>query len=249
METAKKTHLKKSTRALLICLALLICVSVLNWAIVSNGGDVKIRRIKLLGTDGLTYSALMYVPSNATDATPAPAIILYHGGAGNARNHESWSVEFARRGYVCLAIDWNGSGESEAYKTGTHTEVWDVYSNVPEMWLKYLMEVPCVDKDNIMTSGHSMGVRPAAKYAKKYNLKAALLASGAGMVASVDDSSISGEFLKGYDGAVLMTLGSADIDSIELGVHYMNFAATDMGKTLRARRRQSDLSGQRHAHR
>lgn len=229
METAKKTHLKKSTRALLICLALLICVSVLNWAIVSNGGDVKIRRIKLLGTDGLTYSALMYVPSNATDATPAPAIIMYHGGAGNARNHESWSVEFARRGYVCLAVDWNGAGEGEAYGAGTtigkgtatgeSREYWGTYDNIPDMWLNYLMDVRCVDNDNIITSGHSMGATPAAALASKYHLKAALLASGTGGSKSFDH----------YEGAALVTVGAADIDDIPTAVANMNLAAYDMG--------------------
>ncbi len=224
-----KKKLRPATIGLIITLIITICLSLLNWAIVSNGGDVKVKRLRILGTDGLTYSALMYVPSNATDATPAPAIIMFHGGAGNARNHESWSVEFARRGYVCLAVDWNGSGESEAYgagvtpgkgdATGVTRDYWGIYENIPSLWMKYLMEVPCVDKDNIITSGHSMGTTPAAILASRYQLKAALLASGTG----------GSKNFKNYEGAALVTVGAADIDSTETAINNMSYAAWDMG--------------------
>lgn len=218
-----------TTRALLISMVATILISLVNWGIVSNGGDVKIKRLKLLGTDGLTYSALMYVPSNATDVTPAPAIIMYHGGAGNARNHESWSVEFARRGYVCLAVDWNGAGEGEAYgagvtvgkgdATGETRDYWGTYDNIPDMWINYLMNVRCVDKDNIITSGHSMGTTPAAALASKYDLKAALLASGTGGAKSFDQ----------FEGAALITVGVADIDDKATAIDNMSLAAYDMG--------------------
>ncbi len=223
------TKKRKTTAALLITMATTLILSVLNWYIISNHGDVKIKRLHILGTDGLTYSALMYVPSNATDATPAPAIIMYHGGAGNARNHESWSMEFARRGYIALAVDWNGSGETEAYGAGTvigkgdasgeAREYWGTYDNIPEMWLKYLMDVPCVDTDNIITSGHSMGTTSAAKLASKYHLRAALLASGTGGAKSFDH----------YQGAALTTVGAADIDDIQTAIDNMSYAAYDMG--------------------
>lgn len=224
-----KNKLRSTTIGLIITLAITICLSLLNWAIVSNNGDVKVKRLRILGTDGLSYSALMYVPSNATDLTPAPAIVMYHGGAGNARNHESWSVEFARRGYVCLAVDWNGSGESEAYgagvvvnganASGATRDYWGIYENIPDLWMKYLLTVPCVDKDNIITSGHSMGTTPAATLASRYHLKAAMLASGTGGAKSFQN----------YEGAALVTVGSADLDSSATAIDNMSYAAWDMG--------------------
>ena len=175
METVKKTHLKKSTRALLICFALLICVSVLNWAIVSNGGDVKITRITLIGDNGLHHSALLYVPANATDETPAPAIMMYHGLSGSARNHESWAIEFTRRGFVCLAPDNMGAGNSEFAENGN-----EFNSSIIGQFTDYLLSLPFVDTTRWAVSGHSLGADSSLAMALKYQPPVALFSDGGG---------------------------------------------------------------------
>ena len=73
----------------LISLALLILVSILNWGVITGWGSTKITRLTLVGDNGMEYSALLYVPENATNETPAPVVLAFHGNSGNARNHES----------------------------------------------------------------------------------------------------------------------------------------------------------------
>jgi len=105
--------LKKSTVALLISLAVMIFVSILNWGVITSWGKVRITNITMTGDDGKEYTGLLYTPKTATNANPAPAFYCLHGYSGNARNHESWAVEYARRGFVVLSIDNYGSGDSE----------------------------------------------------------------------------------------------------------------------------------------
>ncbi len=171
MKTEKKGA---ATRAFLITLALLILCSVVNWGVISGWGNVKITRLTLAGSDGKPYSALLYVPKNATDKTPAPALVCYHGNAGNARNHESWAVEFSRRGFVVLSIDYLGSGNS-----GNAVGAADPPELIApaELYYNYILSMPVVDKDNIIVSGHSMGNAPAGAIGAKYNAKAIMFAS------------------------------------------------------------------------
>ena len=114
-EEGKKKRQKDVIRFFAVTVLLVILTAVLNWGVVSDWGNVKITRMTMVGRDGNQFSALLYVPKTATNATPAPALINFHGNAGNARNHESWAVEFARRGFVVLSVDQYGSGDSEQF--------------------------------------------------------------------------------------------------------------------------------------
>lgn len=162
---------KTATRAFLICLAILLLCSVFNWGIVTGWGNVRITRLTLVGDEGLRYSALMYVPKNATKETPAPAIVMIHGNSGNARNHESWAVEFTRRGYVVISVDNLGSGDSE-YSISVGNRA------VPLAFGDYLYNLPFVDKDRVITSGHSAGAANAAAIANKHPVAAVFLCNG-----------------------------------------------------------------------
>lgn len=102
-----------------ITLAVVLVASIINWGVITGWGNVAIDRITLSGNDGAKFSGLVYRPANATDDDPAPAVIMFHGNAGNARNHESWAMEFARRGFVVIVPDLYGSGDSQGYFDGT----------------------------------------------------------------------------------------------------------------------------------
>ena len=65
-----------------VTFAILLITSLLNWGVVSSWGKVSIDRITLSGSDGASFSGLVYRPDNATDATPAPGIIMLHGNSG-----------------------------------------------------------------------------------------------------------------------------------------------------------------------
>ena len=115
----KRARRKRNVRrGWCITLIILLLSSLINWGVVTGMGNVTIDRIKLSGNDGAEFSGLVYRPQNATDETPAPTILMYHGNAGNARNHESWAMEFARRGFVVISPDQFGSGDSQGYFDG-----------------------------------------------------------------------------------------------------------------------------------
>lgn len=178
-DPGKRKKRKKNVRiGFCICLAIMLVASLINWGVITNWGQVQIDRISVKGDDGGTYSALVYTPSNATDENPAPLLICYHGNSGSGRNHESWAMEFARRGFVVISPDLMGAGDSQS--------TWDDYGmngkpgkiDTPEQFYLYAQSMPNVDKDNIIVSGHSMGAEPAQYIGGKYQTKAVINASG-----------------------------------------------------------------------
>ena len=200
----KKKRTKAVKRFFAATLILIILVGLLNWGIVSDWGNVKITRTTMLGRDGNQFSALMYVPKTATKATPAPALINFHGNAGNARNHESWAVEFARRGFVVLSVDQYGSGDSEQYM-----EKWGFGDGcmveVGETYYTYLMNCCFFDKNNIIAAGHSMGCTSAMALGGKYDAKAIMSAS---VVAMLPDDYIG--YWENYEGSYLSATGDVE---------------------------------------
>ncbi len=116
---------------------------------VQTGGGVKVRDVRFIGTDGAPMSALLYVPPNATAKTPAPGILAVHGYFNSRETQDGFAIEFARRGYVVLALDQTGHGysASPAFSHGF---------GGPD-GLRYLRSLDIVDKENIGLEGHSMG--------------------------------------------------------------------------------------------
>lgn len=113
------------------------------------GGSIAVRDIRFAGTGGKTMSALLYVPATATAATKAPGILAVHGYINSRETQDAFAIEFARRGYVVLAIDQTGHGYSDgpAYANGF---------GGPD-GLRYLRSLPMVDTNNVGLEGHSMG--------------------------------------------------------------------------------------------
>ena len=176
-EEGKARRKKNMRKFFVIMLVLTICMSFLKWGLVSNWGDVKIERLTLVGHDGADYSALIYIPSNATDATPAPALLCFHGNAGNARNHESWAVEFARRGFVVLSVDQFGAGDSQNFLEPADWLSISALNSVGDVFYQYIKTATFVDQNNIISSGHSMGHCAAAALGAKYNARAIIAVS------------------------------------------------------------------------
>ncbi|WP_298256926.1 alpha/beta fold hydrolase [Bradyrhizobium sp.] len=114
-----------------------------------TSGGIQVRDIRFTGVKGNTMSALLYIPPNATPQLPAPGILAVHGYINSRETQDGFAIEFARRGYVVLALDQTGHGYSDppAFANGF---------GGPD-GLAYLRGLPFVDKDNIGLEGHSMG--------------------------------------------------------------------------------------------
>ena len=117
--------------------------------VTQTSGGIQVRDVRFAGAKGNTMSALLYIPPNATPQLPAPGILAVHGYINSRETQDGFAIEFARRGYVVLALDQTGHGYSDA----------PAFANGfggPD-GLAYLRSLEFVDKDNIGLEGHSMG--------------------------------------------------------------------------------------------
>jgi len=129
------------------------CVVILAGAIlahcVQTSDGVKVRDVRFAASNGVIMSALLYQPANATAKTPAPGILAVHGYINSRETQDGFAIEFARRGYVVLALDQTGHGYSDppSFANGF---------GGPD-GLAHLRSLDIVDKNNIGLEGHSMG--------------------------------------------------------------------------------------------
>ena len=118
-------------------------------SLVQSAGGVRVLDIRFAGASGKALSALLYVPPDASIAHKAPGILAVHGYINSRETQSAFAIEFARRGYVVLAMDQTGHGYSAppAFADGF---------GGPD-GLRYLRGLDIVDADNIGLEGHSMG--------------------------------------------------------------------------------------------
>jgi pimeloyl-ACP methyl ester carboxylesterase len=140
--------LSRNRRLLSIGLALVLAGALLAHFVQTAGG-IRVTDVRFMGSDGSPMSALLYVPPGATANTPAPGILAVHGYINSRETQSGFAIEFARRGYVVLALDQRGHGYSAppAFAAGF---------GGPD-GLSYLRSLAMVDKNNIGLEGHSMG--------------------------------------------------------------------------------------------
>jgi pimeloyl-ACP methyl ester carboxylesterase len=110
---------------------------------------IRIKDVRFTAEQGVTMSALLYIPPNATPQSPAPGILAIHGYINSRESQDGFAIEFARRGYVVLALDQTGHGYSDppAFAGGFGGPA----------GLSYLRGLDIVDRNNIGLEGHSMG--------------------------------------------------------------------------------------------
>jgi len=171
-----KTHAKKWVAiALLLCLVSSLGASIFQ----TNFGSVTYHDLTIDADSGHKLDALLLVPENATVQTPAPAIVVSHGRYNNREMQDLNYVEYARRGYVVLAISMYGHGDSEVIPSNTW---WDDENNANGLYdgVKYVAELPYVDASRIGVTGHSNGAlacREAVLQDQEGLIAAALLVS------------------------------------------------------------------------
>lgn len=108
---------------------------------------------KTTAINGLVKSGILYMPKKASADNPLPAVVLTHGYLNNREHQLPNAVELARRGFIVLTIDREGHGNYEnSGSTGAMMATSGMYDSV-----KYLYNLPEVDKSKIGISGHSMG--------------------------------------------------------------------------------------------
>ncbi len=113
------------------------------------GGSVRVDDVHFAASDARQLRALLYTPDGVDVQHKAPGILAVHGYINSRETQSAFAIEFARRGYVVLALDQSGHGLSQppAYGNGF---------GGPDA-LAYLRSLDIVDPANIGLEGHSMG--------------------------------------------------------------------------------------------
>jgi pimeloyl-ACP methyl ester carboxylesterase len=139
----------KPRTTLLLALLLILAGDALAWTVQTGAGRIQVRDVRWMGSGGTRMSGLLYVPPGVTAEEPAPGILAVHGYLNSRETQDGFAIEFARRGFVVLAMDQTGHGYSDppAFRDGF---------GGPD-GLAYLRSLDVVDKDNIGMEGHSMG--------------------------------------------------------------------------------------------
>jgi pimeloyl-ACP methyl ester carboxylesterase len=128
---------------------LIVAFGALLAYLVQTAGGIRIQDVRFTGTNGTPMSGHLYVPPNASAKTPAPGVLAVHGYFNSREAQSGFAIEFARRGYVVLALDQTGHGYSAPPAFA------NAFGGIDG--LKYLRSLDIVDKDNIGLEGHSMG--------------------------------------------------------------------------------------------
>jgi pimeloyl-ACP methyl ester carboxylesterase len=145
---AEKNKMRKSWGLFWIGIVVIVAGSWLAHRTQTTDG-IRVQDVRFTGTNATPMSALLYVPATATNKTPAPGILAVHGYINSRETQSAFAIEYARRGYVVLALDQTGHGFSggAAFSNGF---------GGPD-GLKYLHSLEFVDHNNIGLEGHSMG--------------------------------------------------------------------------------------------
>ncbi len=126
---------------------------------------VTCKRVHFPGIKGELVGNIYRPAPNLKKNTPPvlmPGVLICHGVENSKEVTSHLAIEFARRGFVALAFDYGGYGESES-----HPDNFDLMVGDTVAALKYLATLPHVDERRLALVGHSMGVSYAVDTASK----------------------------------------------------------------------------------
>lgn len=137
----------------------------------------------------LRLNALLYLPvgSSAGRGT-APALVVGHGAGSRATRHADFCLEASRQGFVVLAPDFRGHGDSDGVGDGPLEQ--DVLAAA-----RFLHDHPAVDPRAVCYRGSSMGGFYGLKAAPQAGFAALALICPADeevMLAALSEDDITG---------------------------------------------------------
>jgi pimeloyl-ACP methyl ester carboxylesterase len=142
---------RPDSRVVLLAVSLLLVLAggALGYWGHTAGGEITVKDVQFEGTNGTTMSGHLYVPEGVSAEEPAPGVLAVHGYINTKQVQAPFATEYARRGYVTLAIDQTGHGGSAP----------PAFANAfggPD-GLAYLHSREIVRNDSVAITGHSMG--------------------------------------------------------------------------------------------
>ncbi len=156
-------NVRKSGIFLVVLIVIIAFSAFMADQIESGFGKVEVSIVEIENPDGDIVVAKLFKPKEASASNPLAAVVNMHGYQNDKNVQDPFSVELARRGFVVLAPDALGHGDSGA---GLNLGGWfadPTYVMGNETALEWLIEQDYVDAANIGVTGHSMGGMNAVK--------------------------------------------------------------------------------------
>jgi|GEM_PF-1290587 len=202
-ETAVKTT--TSFLALIVLAVIFLAGTVAAFTVNSDFGNLDVEIVMIPDGDH-EVSGLLYRPRVAASDNPLPAVVLVHGISSAKESMSSIALELARRGFVALAIDAVGHGDSGGSLGGSRDFSLGVLSA-----LRFLESQPYVDASSLGLVGHSLGAGAVRAAAAAHGCVEAvvLIAGGLGGVAS--DPLIYGVLNSTFPRNLLVAVGRQDV--------------------------------------
>jgi uncharacterized protein len=164
----EKSQLRKWVYLLIACVVVVFGSAIFAFEIERDFGTVQVEFVRLVDPSGYTIAAKLFRPVAATPQNKMPGVLNLHGGQNDKGVQDPFSIELARRGFVVLATDGIGHGDSEgAYNMG---RVFGdpSYTFGADTGYAYLKSLPFVDATNLGLTGHSMGGGNSFKIAEMH---------------------------------------------------------------------------------
>lgn len=110
----KTNKTKKAAIVLAICLVITMACMVVANLIQTDFGNISVVTasfdVERPGADDYTVTYKMYIPKEASETNPLPAVLCLHGYQNDRETSAAFAMEIARRGMVAVAIDEYGHG-------------------------------------------------------------------------------------------------------------------------------------------
>jgi hypothetical protein len=103
---------KKISLGFLISLVIVIFSGFMAYGFQTNFGTIKVQEVVITYSDGTDMVGKLYLPVGVDSAHPAPGILAIHGYNNDKDVQRGSSLELAKAGFVVLAIDQIGHGDS-----------------------------------------------------------------------------------------------------------------------------------------
>ena len=146
---------KRNKETIGLILALILCFMGAFGEMVfqTNFGNTKVEELQIVTESGYELAMNLYRPANATAETPAPAIVLEHGGNDDKLLMTRYAIEMARRGYVAVTVDMYSHGNSELLPDSQ----WLTAGRGLYDAIRHIVTWPFVDSEEINVMGYSRG--------------------------------------------------------------------------------------------
>ena len=151
-------------------------------------GDITQLTEHTYTTDSVKIVFDVYYKKGGTQSN-SPIAILIHGFSANRKTMKAMALEFAKNGFISVALDLRGHGDSEGYLPGwpnntTKLLRYKYFELDINSVVKYLEVHHIGNTSEIMMVGHSMGGATVLYYASKHSNVIATVSIAPGIVPS-----------------------------------------------------------------